>query len=141
MAIKQYESQFGVLPEVSTTETGSALSGSHSGGGTDLKITENSDAYTIFISTLTNVSTGIGVGNVRGIRFLEPVDPSNPNNYTDSWGKQFRIKLDTTYDGAMNGDGMPNIGSNTTLYTNVGICSSGADETIGNDDDVMSYQD
>ena len=141
MAIAQYESNYGTLPSIDSSVTGADDDTTTANSG-DLEITEGTDAYEQLISLLTNATTGTnGLGNVRGIQFLEPTDVSNPNSYEDAWGQPFRVKIDTSYNNQLDGSALPGVDDATVLYMNVAIVSAGPDEDFDTEDDNVSSWD
>ena len=126
-AIKQYESQYGVLPVVSPAASG------------DDAIFQGSDNPRLIslLTGITDASGTLGSSNTRGIRFLEPTDPKSPNNYVDAWGKPFLIALDANYDGQIDASAIesattPIHGKTGSMYSSVLIWSSGPDEKYDN---------
>lgn len=131
MAIRQYESTYGYLPlsSIATEATNDhAIDPGVSAGANE---------------ALIGILTG---GNSRGIRFLEPTDPTNATAYLDSWDQEFFIFIDTNYDGVLNNAGEWNTNVTTsylgvaTLNTSVAIISAGPDGARGGSDDIKSWE-
>ena len=117
LAIKSYESTYGLLPWTSTKDVCSGGNGSNPTTTADFNNTTAGDDYDKLLEILTCVdgpdsgdSTAIGgtTANPRSIRFLDASseytkvpDPSTPNvkyGYRDPWGNRFGIAMDLTYD-------------------------------------------
>jgi type II secretory pathway pseudopilin PulG len=104
-AIKSYEATYGVLP--------------FSGAETDLS---NSD-YSNLMELLTDVASGGGTPttyrNSRQIRFLDVPESYTTKGYVDPWDNNYKVFVDTDYNGQANvlGD---------TLYGTIFVYSTGA---------------
>lgn len=114
-AIKQYESQYGILPLT--------------GGGADILC--SSSQYSSLIGCLTGT-------NPRHIKFVEPTDVSSTTTYKDPWGNDLEVALDLDYDGAVDGDKIYGAG---TLNTSVIIWSKGVDGQDSSTDGDSSNED
>lgn len=121
IAIKQYESTYGVLPVASA--------------GSDVAL--STAEYEKLISFLSQTGTDQDQGNVRKIRML---DVDVPGEYKDPWkeehNKNYRVALDANYDGEINETVIYGMADN--VPKSVVIWTAGPDGkdsgTDGNDD-------
>ena len=112
LAIKSYESTYGILPfSIATEKT----------------VPMNTSEYDDMMGVLTNV----GVGNTRQIRFLDVPEGYTSKGYVDPWGNDYNIFLDTSYNGQVNVEG-------DTKYGTVFIYSTG--KGGGTDDYIYSWK-
>jgi prepilin-type N-terminal cleavage/methylation domain-containing protein len=109
LAIKSYESTYGILPF----------------GGAET-VMDSSD-----YDTMMGVLTNVGGGNTRQIRFLDVPDDYTSKGYVDPWDNDYKIFIDTDYDGDISvlGD---------SLYGTVFIYSTG--KGGGADDYIYSWK-
>lgn len=115
VAIGQYESSYGYLPDTSSN--------------TD--VAKNTGDST-FLDILA------GPGNKRNIQFLEPrTDDSGNNVFLDPWRNPYQIQLDTGYNNQVT---IP--GSGKKVKSSVAIWSYGpnGEDDGGEDDDLTSWQ-
>jgi type II secretory pathway pseudopilin PulG len=92
IAVKQYETTYGVLP----VTLGKNIT------STSKEVIKDKDAYDELITILSQVKGPKGKvtdGNPRKVRFLEvPSDYGVDNPYVDPWGNRFQIGIDVDYD-------------------------------------------
>ena len=120
-ALKSYETTYGILPLKCFTE------------GTDDKTLKDDDAYEKLIRILQgeNLEISSKKMNARKIAFLE-VQGNTEGEFTDPWGNNYAILIDTTGDGKIkvadadwpHGLDKP---SNGILHKDIVIWSKGAD--------------
>jgi len=118
MAIKSYESTYGLLPWTSTKDLcTNGLSGAPA--TTDPFTPANYDLLLMILTQTNTATTATAVtpaancnppyhttagaycmhlGNSRAIRFLDPPSNFATNGYVDPWGNRFAIAMDLTYD-------------------------------------------
>jgi type II secretory pathway pseudopilin PulG len=154
IAVQQYKITYRHLPEVNTSGTGDRTIGDGWRGDNRR-----------FISQLTGVSvsdTGNinDYGNKRDIQFLEPpqstenvsdsIDPgyANVNDaYVDAWGRRFKYRLDSNYDGEISArDFEPFTDDSFVVNADIIIQSKGPNESTNDtngtaDDNVYSWED
>lgn len=133
-ACKQYESDYGVLPDTrpnpstETEDTFCSNMKSAAGGGENAR-------YTMLFSLLTCIDYKSGTSyttankNTRNIRYLEVpskyTSNTNDGGYLDPWGYTYGIGMDLDYSGQIEKIYYP--GSNeTNVMTSVAIYSRGA---------------
>ncbi len=114
IAIKSYESTYGLLPVPASWANG-----------------DTGTPYSNLMNLLTNVPAG---SNSRSIRFLDVPEDYTANGYVDPWGNKFHVYMDTDYDGQVTGL------AQTDGYGTVFIYSTGSDGTDGTDNDVHSWE-
>ena len=116
IAIKSYESTYGVLPfSIATEKT----------------VPMDASEYDTMMDVLTNID---GNNNSRGIRFLDVPEGYTANGYVDPWNNDYNIFLDTNYDGQIVA-GSP---ISETLYGTVFIYSDGTGDSAA--DYVYSWK-
>ncbi|MCF7849525.1 MAG: type II secretion system GspH family protein [Kiritimatiellales bacterium] len=89
-AIKSYFNEYGKLPAPSD----------FSQGGGDLPLDPDNSKKVIMVLTADEAEGG--TANPREIMFLEPQGNNQQGEFNDPWGEQYRIALDTSYDGELN---------------------------------------
>ncbi len=142
MAIKNYESTYGLLPWTDASGKDVATGGSN---GTTTQF--QSDDYKQLIEILTctdGPDSGTTVtGNARNVRFLDVPDKYSTLGYVDPWENEFGIAMDLNYDGQIT---LPDSGS-TVLNGNVFVWSFSINKTnewgdnTSPKDDVSSWKD
>ena len=133
MAIKQYETTYGLLPVSSSSFPATPASNEY--------IKDNT-TYDLLIAILSQVdgpnSSDKTKGNLRKTRFIEvPSEYSTTVPYQDPWGNRFRIGIDSDYDKDVEGF------ASSTLNGTVFVYSLGPDKTDNNGDsvdDVISWK-
>ena len=127
LAIKQYESTYGILPFTGANADKSILY--EPGSPTNLE-------YEKLLSTLEGNDTA---QNPRGIKFLDLSDA----DYDDAWDEELNVVLDLDYDSSIDSALIRGSG---TLNTEIVIWSAGPDGDdndddghVDNDDNVNSW--
>jgi len=127
-AILMYETTYGYLPFVNNADD--LLLGYSSSSSL------NDSTYELLICYLQNIDPdgGSDPGNPRGMRILEVNTKQGPGRYLDPWGNDYRVALDTDYNGdvKMRGSGdsepSPRKFPHEIVYSSVAIWSIGPDK-------------
>jgi prepilin-type N-terminal cleavage/methylation domain-containing protein len=159
IAIKTYESTYGVLPwgggadiEWQDLKTTTEATGESSGN--------DDDEYDTLLQILTQVNISGAecdadnmktAGNSRQIKFLDTPKNFETKSYVDPWGNRFVIALDLDYDNDVTVGTAPPASPSPTTTTqnkNIAIYSFGPDKTDDNgvttgsgNDDIVSWQE
>ena len=120
LAVKAYRNQYGKLPAEASLQ-----------GTSDISDSESLSRETVAILTAQNTTE-----NPAEIIFLEPQGSARDGIFTDPWGVQYLIALDTDYDGQVQIQ-------NHTLRRNVAVVSTGLyrlNDASNTNDLIISWQ-
>ncbi len=128
IAIKQYETTYGLLPVASgdvTSASNEKLTGSY----------ENLIALLSKID-YPGVSGSADTGNPRGTRFLDVPPKYDSDGYLDPWGNKFVIGVDANYDHKVKGLVPTDLNGTVFIYS---FGQDGKDDQ-GSKDDVITWK-
>lgn len=142
MAIKQYETTYGLLPVKSTDVTNPTH-----------EVLKDDATYDLLIELLSRVNgpgswdgtngSASDPGNVRKTRFLEvPSTYDVHHAYVDPWGNRFRVGIDANYDKKVTGFITKELNGTVFVYSLGPKVKSGdqvtAKDAYGNNSDIIN---
>jgi prepilin-type N-terminal cleavage/methylation domain-containing protein len=130
-ACKQYESDYGILPNPYTAGSEWQY---QSGAASSVSTVSSTNYYAIFFTLLTGYNyktqnVASDYKNARNIRYLEIPSAYTTNGYVDPWGYTYGIALDGDYGGSVVVKYPTGVASDEPVLSSVAVYSRGSNPT------------